>query len=37
MNVARASPLVFRERLLRQQAGGAVLIRAGLVLLGLGS
>jgi uncharacterized membrane protein len=29
--------LVFRERLMRQQAGGAVLILAGLVLLGLGS
>jgi drug/metabolite transporter (DMT)-like permease len=29
--------LLFRERLQRQQAGGAVLILAGLVLLGLGS
>jgi len=29
--------LLFRERLQRQQAGGAVLIMAGLVLLGLGS
>jgi drug/metabolite transporter (DMT)-like permease len=28
--------LIFRERLLRQQVGGAVLILAGLVLLGLG-
>jgi drug/metabolite transporter (DMT)-like permease len=30
-------PLLFRERLMRWQAGGAVLILAGLVLLGLGS
>jgi drug/metabolite transporter (DMT)-like permease len=29
--------LVFRERLVRPQAGGAVLILAGLILLGLGS
>jgi drug/metabolite transporter (DMT)-like permease len=29
--------LIFRERLLRQQVGGAVLILAGLILLGLGS
>ena len=29
--------LFFRERLLRQQVGGAILILAGLVLLGLGS
>jgi len=29
--------LLFRERLMRWQAGGAVLILAGLVLLGLGS
>jgi bacterial/archaeal transporter family protein len=29
--------LVFRERLMRQQVGGAVLILAGLILLGLGS
>jgi drug/metabolite transporter (DMT)-like permease len=29
--------LIFRERLLRQQVGGAILILAGLVLLGLGS
>jgi drug/metabolite transporter (DMT)-like permease len=29
--------LLFRERLLRQQVGGAVLILAGLILLGLGS
>jgi drug/metabolite transporter (DMT)-like permease len=29
--------LLFRERLQRRQAGGAVLILVGLVLLGLGS
>ena len=29
--------LVFREKLMRQQVGGAVLILAGLVLLGFGS
>jgi uncharacterized membrane protein len=29
--------LIFRERLLRQQVGGAILILAGLILLGLGS
>jgi drug/metabolite transporter (DMT)-like permease len=29
--------LIFRERLMRQQAGGALLILAGLILLGLGS
>jgi uncharacterized membrane protein len=29
--------LVFRERLMPQQAGGAVLILAGLILLGFGS
>jgi drug/metabolite transporter (DMT)-like permease len=29
--------LIFRERLLPQQVGGAILILAGLVLLGLGS
>lgn len=34
---ARRGLLLFRERLMRWQAGGAVLILAGLVLLGLGS
>jgi drug/metabolite transporter (DMT)-like permease len=29
--------LIFRERLLRQQVGGAALILAGLILLGFGS
>ena len=29
--------LIFRERLLSQQVGGAILILAGLILLGLGS
>jgi len=29
--------LIFRERLMRQQVGGAVLIMAGLILLGLSS
>jgi drug/metabolite transporter (DMT)-like permease len=29
--------LLFRERLIRQQVGGAVLILAGLILLGVGS
>ena len=29
--------LIFRERLMRQQIGGAVLIVAGLILLGFGS
>jgi drug/metabolite transporter (DMT)-like permease len=29
--------LIFRERLMRQQIGGAMLILAGLILLGFGS